>query len=44
MAEFRIGDGDWVRGGSGTVQALPCGVAHAIRVPAAIVGARTHRR
>ena len=33
-AEFRIGDGDWVRGGSGTVQLLPHGVPHAIRVPA----------
>jgi quercetin dioxygenase-like cupin family protein len=33
-AEFRIGDGDWVRGGSGTVQLLPKGVPHAIRVPA----------
>jgi len=32
-AEFRIGDSDWVRGGSGTVQLLPQGVAHAIRVP-----------
>ena len=32
-AEFRIGDGDWVRGGSGTVQLLPHGVAHAIRIP-----------
>jgi quercetin dioxygenase-like cupin family protein len=33
IAEFRIGSGDWVAGGSGTVQALPAGVAHAIRVP-----------
>jgi hypothetical protein len=33
VAEFRIGDGDWVRGGSGTVQLLPKGVPHAIRVP-----------
>ena len=32
-AEFRIGDGDWVRGGSGTVQLLPRGVPHAIRIP-----------
>lgn len=32
--EFRIGDTDWVRGGSGTVQLLPQGVPHAIRVPA----------
>jgi hypothetical protein len=33
QAEFRIGDGDWIRGGSGSVQLLPRGVAHAIRVP-----------
>ena len=33
VAEFRIGDGDWVRGGSGTVQLLPRGVPHAIRIP-----------
>jgi mannose-6-phosphate isomerase-like protein (cupin superfamily) len=32
-AEFRIGDGDWVRGGSGSVELLPSGVPHAIRVP-----------
>ncbi len=32
-AEFRIGDGEWVRGGSGAVQLLPHGVAHAIRIP-----------
>ena len=32
-AEFRIGDADWVRGGSGTVQLLPHGVPHAIRIP-----------
>ena len=32
-AEFQIGDGDWVRGGSGTVQLLPHGVPHAIRIP-----------
>jgi len=32
-AEFRVGDGEWVRGGSGTVQLLPHGVPHAIRVP-----------
>ncbi len=32
-AEFRIGDGDWVRGGSGTVQLLPRGVPHTIRIP-----------
>ena len=32
-AEFRIGDGDWIRGGSGSVQLLPKGVPHAIRVP-----------
>jgi quercetin dioxygenase-like cupin family protein len=34
VAEFRIGDRDWVAGGSGTVQALAAGVPHAIRVPA----------
>jgi hypothetical protein len=33
VAEFRIGSGEWIAGGSGTVQALPAGVAHAIRVP-----------
>ena len=33
VAEFRIGGGDWVRGGSGTVQLLPKGVPHSIRVP-----------
>ena len=32
-AEFRVGDADWVRGGSGTVQLLPQGVPHSIRVP-----------
>ena len=32
-AEFRIGDDDCVGGGSGTVQLLPKGVPHAIRVP-----------
>lgn len=32
-AEFRIGDDDWVGGGSGTVQLLPKGVPHAIRIP-----------
>jgi len=32
-AEFRIADADWVRGGSGTVQLLPQGVPHCIRVP-----------
>ena len=32
-AEFRIGDRDWVRGGSGTVQLLPRGVPHTIRIP-----------
>lgn len=32
-AEFRIGDADWVRGGSGTVQLLPRGIGHVIRVP-----------
>ena len=32
-AEFRIGDGDRIRGGSGSVQLLPKGVPHAIRVP-----------
>jgi hypothetical protein len=33
VVEFRIGDADWVRGGSGTVQLLPRGVAHGVRVP-----------
>ncbi len=33
VAEFRIGDAEWVAGGSGTVQALAAGVPHAIRVP-----------
>ena len=32
-AEFRIDNADWVRGGPGTVQLLPQGVAHSIRVP-----------
>jgi mannose-6-phosphate isomerase-like protein (cupin superfamily) len=32
-AEFRIGDEDWSAGGSGTVQLLPRGVPHAIRIP-----------
>ena len=32
-AEFLVGDADWVRGGSGTVQLLPQGVPHSIRVP-----------
>jgi quercetin dioxygenase-like cupin family protein len=32
-AEFRIGGDDWVSGGSGTVQLLPRGTAHAVRVP-----------
>lgn len=31
--EFRIADQDWTGGGSGTVQLLPAGVPHAIRVP-----------
>jgi mannose-6-phosphate isomerase-like protein (cupin superfamily) len=31
-AEFRIGGGDWIRGGSGTVQLLPRSVPHSIRV------------
>ena len=33
VAEFRVGAGDWIAGGSGTVQLLPKGVAHAIRIP-----------
>ncbi len=33
VVEFRIGDADWVAGGSGTVQALAAGIPHAIRVP-----------
>jgi quercetin dioxygenase-like cupin family protein len=32
-AEFRIGAGEWIRGGSGSVQLLPRGVPHAVRVP-----------
>ena len=35
-AEFRVGTADWVRGGSGTVQLLPQGVAHSIRVPTGV--------
>lgn len=31
--EFRIGDDDWVAAGPGSVQLLPRGVPHAIRVP-----------
>ena len=31
--EFRIGDDDWVGGASGTVQLLPRGVPHTLRVP-----------
>lgn len=31
--EFSVDGGAWVRGGSGTVQLLPRGVSHAIRVP-----------
>jgi quercetin dioxygenase-like cupin family protein len=31
--EFSVGGADWVSGGSGTVQLLPRGVAHTIRVP-----------
>ena len=31
--EFSVGGAEWVRGGSGTVQLLPQGVAHALRVP-----------
>lgn len=31
--EFYLG-GQWVRGGPGTVQMLPAGVAHSVRVPA----------
>ncbi len=31
--EFAVGGGDWTGGGSGTVQLLPRGVSHAIRVP-----------
>src|SRR3712207_6838161 len=33
QVEFRIGHADWVGGGSGTVQLLPRGVAHSVRVP-----------
>jgi mannose-6-phosphate isomerase-like protein (cupin superfamily) len=32
-AEFKIGQGDWVAGGEGTVQLLPRGVPHSIRIP-----------
>jgi quercetin dioxygenase-like cupin family protein len=32
-AEFLVGEGSWTGGGSGTVQFLPRGVAHAVRVP-----------
>lgn len=32
-AEFRIGDDEWTGGGSGTVQLLPKGVAHSVRIP-----------
>ena len=32
-AESRIGDDDWVSGGSGTVQLLPRGIPHAVRIP-----------
>jgi len=35
-AEFRVGTADWVLGGSGTVQLLPQGVAHSIRVPTGV--------
>jgi len=31
-AEFLI-DGEWVRGGPGTVQLLPAGAAHSVRIP-----------
>jgi mannose-6-phosphate isomerase-like protein (cupin superfamily) len=31
--EFRIGTDDWIRAGSGSVQLLPSGVPHTIRVP-----------
>lgn len=31
--EFRTGDAGWVAGGSGTVELLPRGVPHSIRVP-----------
>lgn len=33
MVEFRVADGAWTGGGSGTVQLLPRGVAHSVRVP-----------
>jgi len=33
VVEFRIGDEDWVGGGSGTVQLLPRGIPHSLRVP-----------
>lgn len=31
--EFLVGDGGWTGGGSGTVQLLPAGVPHSVRVP-----------
>lgn len=31
--EFKVGDADWIRGGPGTVQLLPKGVTHSVRVP-----------
>jgi quercetin dioxygenase-like cupin family protein len=31
--EFRIGAGDWLAAGPGSVQLLPPGVAHSVRVP-----------
>jgi len=33
VVEFRIGDDDWIGGGSGTVQLLPRGIPHTLRVP-----------
>jgi mannose-6-phosphate isomerase-like protein (cupin superfamily) len=33
IAEFRIGDADWTGGGPGTVQFLPAGESHSVRIP-----------
>lgn len=35
-AEFRIGSDDWAGGGTGTVQLLPRGIPHAVRVPSGV--------
>jgi len=33
VVEFQIGTDPWVRGGSGTVQLLPKGIPHTLRIP-----------